>query len=108
MYVCQWHLDIPYGKQGEALAVMRAWGAEKFASSEFRRARGARLLSGVLGPSASHIVDEYQFETLADFEAALAGMSGPQFKQHSDALAPFIVPGTQHWVVYRVLDERPR
>ena len=77
MYVCQWHLDIPYGKQGEALAVMRAWGAEKFASSEFRRARGARLLSGVLGPSASHIVDEYQFETLADFEAALAGMSGP-------------------------------
>lgn len=21
-------------------------------------------------------------------------------------LAPFIVPGTQHWVVYRMLDER--
>jgi hypothetical protein len=108
MYVCQWHLDIPYGKQGEALAVIRAWGAEKVASSEFRRARGARLLCGVLGPSASHIVDEYEFETLADFEAALAGMSGPQFKKHSDALTPFIVPGTQHWVVYRVLDERPR
>jgi hypothetical protein len=83
MFVCQWHLDVPYGKQGEALAVMRAWGAEKFASSEFRRAKGARLLCGVLGPSASHIVDEYEF-----------------------ALAPFIVPGTQHWVVYRVLDER--
>jgi hypothetical protein len=33
MLVCQWHLDIPYGKQGEALAVMRAWGAEKFARS---------------------------------------------------------------------------
>jgi hypothetical protein len=39
MFVCQWHLDIPYGKQGEALA-------------------------------------------------------------------PFVVPGSQHWVVYRVLDER--
>ena len=47
MIVCQWHLDIPYGKQGEALAVI-----------------------------------------------------------HSDALAPFVVPGSQHWVVYRVLDER--
>jgi hypothetical protein len=57
MLVCQWHLDIPYGKQAEALAVMRAWGAEKFASS---------------------------------------------------ALAPFIVPASQHWLVYRVLDERPR
>ena len=32
--------------------------------------------------------------------------AAPQFKRHSDALAPFIVPGSQHWVVYRVLDER--
>ncbi len=56
MLVCQWHLDIPYGKQGEALA----------------------------------------------------GMSAPQFERHSDALAPFIVAGSQHWMVYRVLDEPPR
>ena len=66
MLVCQWHLDVPSGKQGEALAVMRAWGAEKFASSEFRRARAVRLLCGMLAPSASHIVDEYEFETLLD------------------------------------------
>lgn len=105
MIVCQWHLDIPYGRQGEALAVIRAWGAEKFASSEFRRARGARLLCGWLGPSASHLVDEYEFDSLADFEAALAGMSAPQFRRHSEALAPLVVPGSQHWVVYRVLEE---
>jgi hypothetical protein len=104
MLVCQWHLDILYGKQAEAVGVMRAWGAEKFASSEFRRARGTRLLAGHLGASASHLVDEYLFESLADFEAALAGMAAPQFRQHSDALAPFIVPGSQHWVVYRTLD----
>lgn len=104
MLICQWHLDIAYGKQGEAVRVMRAWGAEKFASSEFRRARGARLLAGLVGPSASHIVDEYSFESLADFEAALASMAAPQFRPHSEALAPFIVPGSQHWVVYRVLE----
>jgi hypothetical protein len=66
MLICQWHLDIVYGKQGEAVRVMR--------------------------------------DSLADFEAALAGMSGPQFRSHSDALAAFIVPGSQHWVVYRVLE----
>jgi hypothetical protein len=107
MIVCQWHLDVPYGRQGEALAVIRAWGAEKFAGSEFRRARRARLLCGMLGPSASHIVDEYEFDSLADFEVALAGMSAPRFRRHSDALAPFVVPGSQHWVVYRVLEEPP-
>jgi hypothetical protein len=104
MLVCQWHLDIVYGKQAEAVRIMRAWGAEKFASSEFRLARGARLLAGFVGPSASHIVDEYSFESLADFEAALASMGAPQFRAQSEALAPFIVPGSQHWVVYRVLE----
>jgi hypothetical protein len=81
MLVRQRHLDVPYGKQAEAVSVMRAWGAEKFASSEFRRARDARLL---------------------------AGMGAAQFKRHSDALAPVIVPGSQRWVVYRVVDERRR
>src|SRR5215208_5618247 len=71
MLVCQWHLDVAYGKQADAIRVMRAWGAEKFASSEFRRAKTTRLMAGLIGPSASHLVDEYWFESLADFEAAL-------------------------------------
>ena len=104
MLVCQWHLDIVYGKQAEAVRVMRAWGAEKFASSEFRRARSTRLLAGLVGSSASHLIDEYSFDSMADFEAALAGMAAPQFRTHSDALAPYIVPGSQHWVIYRVLE----
>lgn len=60
MLICQWHLDIVYGK--------------------------------------------YSFDSLADFETALVGMSAPQFRTHSDVLAPFIVPGSQHWGVYRVLE----
>jgi hypothetical protein len=32
-------------------------------------------------------------------------MAKPEFRVHSDALAPFIVPGSQHWVVYRVLEQ---
>jgi hypothetical protein len=103
MLVCQWHLDLVYGKQAEALRVMEAWGKEKFASSEFRRASGARMMVGLVGVSASHVVDEYYFESMADFEAALRGMSGEQFRKHSDALAPYIVPGSQHWEILRVV-----
>jgi len=103
MYVCQWHLDVPYGKQGAALEVMRAWGRDKFAHSEFRRAKGARLLVGHIGVSAARVCDEYLFESLADFEAALGGMTGDVFRRHSEALAPYIVPGSQHWVVYRLV-----
>jgi hypothetical protein len=105
MLICQWHLDIVYGKQAEAVKIMRAWGAEKFASSEFRLARASRLSAGLVGVSASHLVDEYWFESLADFEMALAGMAAPQFRKHSDALAPYIVPSSQRWVIYRLLEE---
>ena len=77
MLICQWHLDIPYGKQGEAVRIMTAWGKEKMASSEFRRCKGTRLMAGMIGESASHIVDEYLFESLADFEAALAEWASP-------------------------------
>lgn len=50
-------------------------------------------------------VDEYLFESLADFEAALAGMAAPQFGAHSEALAPFVISGSQHWVIYRVQEQ---
>lgn len=104
MYVCQWHLDVPYGKQHEVVEIMKAWGEEKFRSSEFKRAKAAKLMVGHIGASASHIVDEYYFESLADFELALAGMEQSQFKPHSDALAPYIIPGSQEWKVFRVIE----
>jgi hypothetical protein len=38
MYLCQWHLDLVYGKLSQALEVLQMWGKEKMVSSEFRRA----------------------------------------------------------------------
>jgi hypothetical protein len=64
MLICQWHLDIVYGKPAEAVRIMRAWGGRE-----------------------------------------VRCMAAPQFRAHSDALAPFIVPGSQRWVVYRVLEQ---
>jgi hypothetical protein len=32
MYICQWSLEIVFGKQKQALDIMKEWGAEKFRS----------------------------------------------------------------------------
>ena len=101
MLVCQWHLDIVYGKQSEALAVIRAWGAEKLASSGFSKARSARVLVGAVGASPSHLIDEYTFDSLEHFESALKDMGAERFRAHSDRLAPLVAPGSQKWVVWR-------
>ena len=104
MLVCQWHLDVPYGKQSEALRAIAAWGKEKFASSGFSKAKGGRVMVGAIGASAAHIVDEYLFESLADFEAALKDMNAERFRKLSDQLAPYVVAGSQKWVVWRVIE----
>ena len=103
MYICQWHLDIIFGKQRDAVEVLKAWKQEDLASSEFRRAKSIRMVCGHVGPSPSHLILEHEFETLADWEAALADMAKPQFKRFPEALAPFVVAGSQHWEVLRIL-----
>ena len=103
MYNCVWSFDIVFGKQKPVLDIIKAWGAEKFASSHFKVSKN-RLSVGHIGESASHVVDEYLFESLADFEKALNEMGQPQFKQFSEAIAPFIVPASQKWTVYRMIE----
>ena len=103
MYNCVWTIDIVFGKQKEALDIIKAWGAEKFRSSHFKTSVN-RLSVGHIGESPSHIVDEYLFETLADFEKALNEMGQPQFKQFSEAIKEYIIPASQKWTVYRMID----
>lgn len=104
MIVCQWHLDVPFGKQGEVVKIMKAWEKDNLEESEFRRRRSSRLMVGHIGASPSHIVAEHEFESLADLEAALAGMSNPKFQAHAQALAPLVVPGSQHWKIFKVIE----
>ena len=102
-FVCQWSLEIIYGKQKPALDIMKAWGEEKFRSSNFRVSQN-RVMNGYIGSSPSFIIDEYVFESLDDFEKALADMSQPQFRQFSEALAPYIVPGSQKWIIFKIIE----
>jgi len=103
MYLCKWELDIVFGKQKEALEIIKAWGAEKMNSSRFNLSSQNRVSVGFIGESAAHIVDEYVFASLDDFEQALSDMSKPQFKQFPAAIAPYIVSGSQKWVINRII-----
>lgn len=102
MFICQWSLEIVFGKQKQALDIIRDWGAEKFRSSHFKKSKN-RVYVGHIGASPSLIFDEYEFETLEDFVTALGEMGQPQFKQYSDAIAALIIPGSQQWKVFRVV-----
>ena len=103
MFLCQWSLDIIFGKQRQALDIIKEWGAEKMRSSNFRKSTENRVYSGYVGDSAAHIVDEYVFESLDDFQKALADMGKQEFKKFAESIAPYIVSGTQNWKVHRII-----
>ena len=102
MYICQWQLEIVFGKQKQALDIIKEWGAEKFKSSHFKKSKNKVYVEHI-GESPSLIIDEYEFESLEDFIVALTEMGQPQFKQFADAIAPLIIPGTQKWKVFRLV-----
>ena len=103
MFLCQWSLDIQFGKLGEALQIIKEWGEEKHKSSGFSVSTAGRVYTGYIGESAAHIVDEYVFNSLDEFEKALADMAQPQFKQFAERLAKVIIPGTQKWEIFKII-----
>lgn len=102
-FVCVWSIEIIFGKQKQAVEIMKNWREEKFRSSNFKVSK-ARIMNGFIGDSPSHILDEYIFESMEDFEKAIADMAQPQFREFPEALAPFVVPASQKWTVYKMLD----
>ena len=103
MFACQWQFDIPFGKQKDALEILKRWDAEMEASG-LPKLQSRRTLVGHIGASPSHIVNEYVVASLADWEAMMKLVGTGKFQKYSDAIAPLIVSGSQHWVVWRVAD----
>lgn len=103
MFLCQWSLDVQFGKLGEALEIIKEWGVEKKKSSGFSKSTGGVIYTGYIGESAAHIVDEYVFSSLDEFENALADMAQHQFKQYAERLAKVIIPGSQKWSIFKIV-----
>lgn len=103
MYACQWHFDVPFGQQKDALAIMKEWDAAMRASPEYPKDRGTRLMVGHVGVSPAHVVVEHLFDSLADFERVLHEVAAGKFHEFSERIAPFIVSGSQHWKIMRIV-----
>ncbi len=104
MFICQWHINVLFGKQKEALRIMKEWAGESMSSSAFGKARSHRIIVGHIGVSASEIIHEVEFASLAEWESALSEMSQTKFQKFAESLAPLVVPGSQRWTVMKVVE----
>lgn len=102
MFACQWHIDIPFGKQKEVVEIMKRWEDEMSKAPDAPKSAGWRIMVGHIGPSPSHIVNEYLVESLADWETVMKQVATGRYQKYSDEIGRYIVPGSQHWMVYRI------
>ncbi len=105
MYLCQWHIDVPFGKQQEALDIMAKWNKAMAEDRKDFPLVSARTLVGHMGVSASHIINEVVVKSLAEWEAGMNVVDTGRFKGFAEEIAKFIAPGSQHWLVYRIAEE---
>ena len=104
MFACQWHIDIPFGKQKDVLEIMNKWDAEMLNAPDVPKSKGQRRMVGHIGSSPSHIINEYLVASLSEWEAMMKSVATGRYHQYSEQIAPYIVPGSQHWIVYRVVE----
>jgi hypothetical protein len=102
MFACQWHLDIPFGKQKEVLDIMKRWDDEMIKAGDAPKFISTRRSAGLIGASPSHIVNEYVVNSLSDWEGMMKIVATGRYQKYSDEMARYIVPGSQHWQILRI------
>jgi len=104
MIVCHWHFEVPFGQQGEATKVLKEWADAMSEAGVVSGVLGHRVLVGHIGPSPSHVVAEWDMESLSAWEATLEAVREERFAEYSRKMASLIVPGSQRWEVWRPVD----
>lgn len=105
MYVFQWHIDVPFGKQKEVIDLMKTWLDNMYKDADMPKPLRSRLLTGAIGESPLHIIAESEYPDLSAFENTMHVLGTGRFQKYSESMAKHIVPGSQHWVVLNVADE---
>ena len=101
MFVASFSYDVAWGKKAQVLAIVDKY---RDIAAEMGFPKG-RVLVGSLGVAESRIVEEYRFESLAALENAWAAMDDPRIAGCVEEMAPYVVPGSHKWEVYRIKRE---
>lgn len=103
-FIARWSFEVPFGKKEDAFRVLDRWDA-------YAREMGwppHRALVGSIGVSESVVESEYRFESLAELDAAWSKLGDPKFHKWQEDIAPFVVPGSHKWMIYRVHEPTAR
>jgi hypothetical protein len=103
MMIARWQIEARFGHKQTVIDMMKRWDDE-IGSQIGWTGNKMRLLTGSVGAMESNIQMDLEIEDLADLGAAWEKLGAiDAHRQWSKEIEPYIVSGTPHWQIFRVL-----
>lgn len=103
MMIARWHIDARFGHKQTVIDSLKKWGAE-IGSQIGWTSDKVRIATGSVGALESTVEIEVSISDLAELDAAWAKLGTIEArKKWTKEVEPYIVSGTTHWQVYRIV-----
>ena len=103
MMIARWHIEARFGHKQTVIDSLKRWHQEigtqiGWTSDKFR------ILAGSVGALESTVQAEVQIEDLAELSASWEKLGSIEaHKQWSKDIEPYVVSGTPHWQIFRLV-----
>lgn len=98
--LARFSFDVPFGKKGELLRVVKKWDPME---SELGFPKPLVLI-GSIGAPESRVELNYTFPSLSTLDAVWSKLNDPRMPEFQREMAPYVVPGSHRWEVFRIQD----
>jgi hypothetical protein len=96
--IARFCFDVPFGKKSDLMKLMQRW--EPLAlEMGFSK---PQVLVGSIGAPESRVELNHTFPSLTALEAVWAKLNDPRMAEYQKDLAPFVIPGSHRWEIFRV------
>ncbi len=103
MMIARWQLDARFGHKQTVIDSLKTWCQNVGTQIGWTKDK-IRITTGSIGVPESTVEIEVKIEDLKELNDSWAKLATiPEHKQWSKDIEPYIVSGTPHWQVYRVV-----
>ncbi len=103
MMIARWQIEARFGHKQTVMDSLKKWSEEILPQIGLSPDK-TRMVTGSIGALESTLEFEWQIEGLAELAAAWEKLGTiDAHKKWSKDLEPYIVSGTPHWKIFRVM-----
>ncbi len=103
MMIARWHIEARFGHKRTDIDLLKRWD-EEIGSQIGWTEDNFRIITGSIGALESTIESEIKIADLAELDDSFEKLGAIEaHKAWSKELEPYIVSGTTHWQIFRVV-----